>query len=78
MPHQGIVQNADKNASKGDQDQADLEASTKQNHNSSEGAHKTVLHKPNEMNIKKMTRAEKGELVDRVLQVTYCNVSRIC
>ncbi|KAL0021570.1 hypothetical protein WJX77_010078 [Trebouxia sp. C0004] len=70
MPQQGIVQNADKNAGKGDQDQADLEASnTKQNHNSSEGAKRTVLHKPfNEMNIKKLTRAEKGELVDRVLQ----------
>ena len=66
------------NAGKGDQDQADLEASTKQNHNSSKGAHKTVLHKPfNEMNIKKLTRAEKGELVDRVLQVIYCIDSRI-
>ena len=73
MPQQGIVQNADKNAGKGEQDQADLEASTKQNHNYLTGTDKTVPHKPfNEMNIKKLTRAEKGELVDRVLQVTSC------
>lgn len=82
MPQQGIVQNAEKNAGKGDQDQADLEASTEQNpaeHNLSKGAHKTVPHKPfSEMNIKKLTRAEKGELVDRVLQVIYRIVSRIC
>lgn len=79
MPQQGIVQNADKNAANGDQDQADLEASTKQNHNYLTGAHKTVPHKPfNEMNIKKLTRAEKGELVDRVLQVNSCDICRIC
>ena len=82
MPQQGIVQNADKNAGKGDQDQADLEASTKQkpaDHNSSKSAPKTTSHKPiNEMNIKKLTRAEKGELVDRVLQVKVCTVSRTC
>ncbi len=82
MPQQGVVQNVDKNAAKGDQDQADLEASTKQkpaDHNNSKGVPKTMLHKPfNEMNIKKLTRAEKGELVDRVLQVNSCIVSRTC
>ncbi len=82
MPQQGIVQNADKNAANGDQDQADLEASTKQkpaDHNTSKGAPKAMPHKPfNDMNIKKLTRAEKGELVDRVLQVNSCDICRIC
>lgn len=81
MPQQGIVHNADKNAGKGYQDQADLEASTKPNpadHNSSKGAHKTMPNKPfHETNIEKLTRAEKGELVDRVLQVNSCIVSKI-
>lgn len=68
MPQQGVVQNAQKNAGKPDEDQADLE-SAKRQEESEEQASKA--HKPyNKMDVKKLSRAEKSDLVDQVLKVT--------
>lgn len=70
MPQQGIVQNAAKNAAKEDGDQADLEASTKQEPADQKGASMSAPQKAfDEKSFEKLTRAEKGELVDQILKV---------
>ena len=65
MPQQGIAQNADANAQKSEQDQSDLEAATAQNLPSDKAADNCF----DQMNVRKLTRAQKSKLVDQVLKV---------
>lgn len=84
MPQQGIVQNADANAQKSEQDQTDLEAATIQNLPDNKAAD---VHF-DKMNVKKLTRAQKSKLVDQVLKVSsgdsykgstrQCSRGKIC
>ena len=67
MPQQGIAQNADANAQKSEQDQTDLEAATVQNLPADKAAD---MHF-DQMNVRRLTRAQKSKLVDQVLKVRH-------
>ena len=66
MSQRGIVQNADANAQKSEQDQSDLEAATIQNLPDDKAADVRF----DQMDVEKLTRAQKSKLVDQVLKVS--------
>ncbi len=68
MPQQGIVQNAQKNADKADEDQVDAETAKGQQPSNQNGE-PTNGKRYSDMDIKKLTKAQKSDLVDQVLKV---------
>lgn len=66
MSQRGIVQNADANAQKSEQDQSDLEAATIQNL----PYDKATDVRFDQMDVEKLTRAQKSKLVDQVLKAS--------
>ena len=71
MPHQGVVQNTASNADKSAADQSDLEAATAGQHSKQKADLKSGTDFRS-VDVKKLTRAQRGELVDQVLNVRLC------
>ena len=72
MPQQGIVQNTARNADKSAADQSDLEAATTSQQPKQQAALNSGTDFRN-VDVKKLTRAQRGELVDQVLNVRLCS-----
>ena len=70
MPQQGIVQNAARNADTSLADQSDLEAATASQQPKQQAKSNTGKDFRN-VDVKKLTRAQRGELVDQVLKVGH-------
>ena len=71
MPQQNTVQNAEANAEKPEQDQADIEAATMHSLPSKKIVVASDSRKHlTKLNVRKLTRAQKSKLVDQLLKVT--------
>ena len=66
MPQQSIVQNADANAQKSEKDQTDLELTTEQ----SLPQDKAADMRFDQIDVRRLNRAQKIKLVDQVLKVS--------
>lgn len=76
MPQQGIAQNAAANAEKPEQDQADMEAATIRTLPDKKVVVASDSHKClDQMNVKKLTRAQRSKLVEQVLKVGIFSAS---
>ena len=75
MPQQGIVQHAEQNTEKSDQDQADLEAAAVHAPPAEEGA--SPCRHFEHLDTKKLTRGQKSSLVDQVLKVSTMQINDV-
>ena len=66
MPQQSIVQNADANAQKSEKDQTDLELATEKNLPQDKAADMRF----DQIDVRRLNRAQKIKLVDQVLNVS--------